>query len=31
MHLCDQEGVDPYEFMRNCMQKFYETLVEDDE
>jgi hypothetical protein len=31
MHLCDQEGVDPYEFMRNCMQKFYETLVDEEE
>jgi hypothetical protein len=31
MHLCDQNGNDPYEFMRNCNQRFYETLVEEDE
>lgn len=30
MHLCDQEGMDPYEFFRNCNQKFNETLVDED-
>ena len=30
MHPCDQEGMDAYEFFRNCNQKFYETMVEED-
>jgi len=29
MHLCDQEGVDPDSFVRKCLKKFYDTLVED--
>jgi hypothetical protein len=30
LHLCDQEGVDPDAFVRKCLKKFYDTLVEDD-
>lgn len=31
MHLCDKEGMDPDKFMRKCLQRFYDTLVEEED
>jgi hypothetical protein len=30
LHLCDQEGMDPFMFMQKALKKFQETLVEED-
>ena len=29
LHLCHRKGYDPYEFMRDATQQFYETMVVD--
>lgn len=31
LHLCDQEGMDPFMFMQKVSRRFEETLVEEDE
>jgi len=30
LHLCDQEGMDPFMFMQKALKKFQDTLVEED-
>lgn len=30
LHLCDQEGMDPFMFMQKVSRRFEETLVEDE-
>jgi hypothetical protein len=30
LHLCDQEGMDPFAFVREATKNFEETLVEED-
>jgi|688.fasta_scaffold41298_9 hypothetical protein len=30
LHLCDQEGMDPFTFSQKALRKFEETLVEED-
>jgi hypothetical protein len=30
LHLCDQEGMDPFMFTQKALQKFEDTLVEED-
>jgi hypothetical protein len=30
LHLCDQEGMDPFMFQQQVLQRFEETLVEED-
>jgi hypothetical protein len=30
LHLCDQEGMDPFVFVQKATKRFEETLVEED-
>lgn len=30
LHLCDQEGMDPFVFVQEATRKFEDTLVEED-